>query len=185
MKYLGWILLLAAIVGGVALYSMKYQPLLNKLDQQIRETEMWMSQTEQMKRKLSLDETRQKMAPDADFLLADLFPGVDSFNLTRFAKDTLATLANELRRTRGDITVSVFTDDADISLMTKLKYPDAFSYSAGKGAVVIKYLQGQGVAADRITLVAHNAGRDRGAALPDLKRLASRRLEISVRTAGQ
>ena len=185
MKYLGWILFLLVAAAGVILYSTKYQRLQNKLDQQVRETEMWMGKTEQMKHKLSLDETRQQMAPNVSLLLADLFPGVDSFNLTSFGRDTLAALAKELRRTQGDIILSVFTDDNDISLYTKLKYPDAVSYSAGKGAAVAKYLRGLGIPAERMILQAYSTGRERGAALPDLRTLASRRLEISVRTSGQ
>jgi outer membrane protein OmpA-like peptidoglycan-associated protein len=180
LKYLGWILLLVVLTIGIILYSTKYQALQNRLDQQARETEMWIGKTEQMKRKAALGETRQRMAPDVSLLLADVFPGMDSFNLTRIGRDTLATLAKQLRFTQGQITVSVFTDDSSVSLPTKLKYPDAFSFAAAKGAAVVRYLAGQGVPSNRIALVAYGSGRERSPTIPDLRRISSRRLEISV-----
>lgn len=185
MKYLGWVLFFIVLTAGIPLYLLRYLPLERRLAQQVRETEMWMNKTEQMKQRLMLDETRQRMAPHFSLLLADLFPGVDSFNLARFARDTLAALAKELRRTKGDIVISVFTDDNDVSLHTKLKYPDAVSYSAAKGAAVIRYLRSQGIAAERMVLQAYSTGQERSAALPDLRSLASRRIEISVRAVGE
>ena len=182
MKYLGWILLLVVLAAGIVFYSTKYTPLQGKLDAQRRETEMWIRQTEEMKRKTSLDETRQRMAPEVSLLLEGIFPSPDSFVLTKYGRDTLSGLANQLRSTRGQITVSVFTDDSLITLYTKARYPDAFSYSAAKGVAVIRYLMSQGIPLQRLLLVAHATGAEREGGMPDVGGLSSRRVEIRVRT---
>jgi flagellar motor protein MotB len=184
MKYLGWILLIIVLVIGVVFYGTKYVGLQNRLDQQTREAEMWMSQTEQAKHQSDLNVTRQEMAPDVSLLLADVFPSTDSFNLTKWAKDTLTALTNELRRTKGDIVVSVYTDDNDANLFTKAKYYDAWALSAAKAAVVTRFLQSAGVPPERMVLQAYGIPRATGALLPDLQTLSTRRLEITVR-AGQ
>jgi outer membrane protein OmpA-like peptidoglycan-associated protein len=184
MKHLGWVLFAVLLVASVALYLFGYRPLQKRCQQQRREAEMWLAKTEQMKRKADLDETRQKMAPNVSLLLADVFPGMDSFSLSRFGRDTLAALAQGLRRTSGIITVAVYTDDQDINLYTKQNYPEAISFAAAKGAVAIRYLVNQGVPAERIILQAHGTGQARGATIPDLRAFSSRRLEITVRTTG-
>lgn len=184
MKYLGWTLLIIVLVIGVVLYGTKYVGLQNRLEQQTRECNMWMAQTEQAKHQSDLNATRQEMAPDVSLLLADVFPSTDSFNLTKWAKDTLNALTNELRRTKGEIVVSVYTDDSDAGLFTKAKYYDAWALSAAKAAVVTRFLQSAGVPAERMVLQAYGIPRANEATLPDLAPLASRRLEITVR-AGQ
>jgi flagellar motor protein MotB len=184
MKYLGWILLIIALVIGVMLYGTKYVGLQNRLEQQAREAEMWMSKTEQAKHRSDLNATRQEMAPDVSLLLADVFPSIDSFNLTKWAKDTLSALTNELRRTKGEIVVSVYTDDNDAGLFTKAKYYDAWALSAAKAAVVTRFLQSVGIPAERMVLQAYGIPRASQATLPDLRPLSTRRLEITVQ-AGQ
>jgi flagellar motor protein MotB len=124
------------------------------------------------------------MAPDISLLLADVFPGIDSFNLTKWAKDTLSAMTNELRRTKGQIVVSVYTDDKDAALFTKAKYYDAWALSAAKAAVVTRFLQGLGIPPERMVLQAFGIPRENQATLPDLRPLSTRRLEITVR-AGQ
>ena len=192
MKYLGWILFfLTAILGtilyvatigpGIYLFTLKYESLQNRLEQQKKEIEMWMSKTEQAKHESELNETRQQMAPDVSLLLADVFPGVDSFNLTRLGQDTLAALATQLRPTKGSITVTVYTDDNDVSLTTKLKYANAWALAAAKAAVVTRYLQSKGIPAERLLLQAFGGEREQKATLPDLRPLSSRRLEIRVK----
>lgn len=182
MKYLGWIVLLLFIVAGVVWFKVKHEPLQGKLQQQVKETEMWIGKTEQMKRRLDLGETRQSMAPDASLLLADMFTHTDSFVLTKFARDTLSALANEMRMIKGEISVSIFSDDSATSLYTKVKYPDAFSYAAAKGTAIVRYLRTQGIPAERLVLLAYGTGRERGASLPDLRHIARRRVEIRVQT---
>jgi len=181
MKHLGWILLAVVVVAGTAVYLVRFRPLQKRLDDQTRETEMWIAKTEQLKRAAQLDATRQKLAPDVNFLLADLFPSLDSFGLTRYARDTLASLANEFRKVQGEIRITVFSDDSGANLYTKLKYPNAFAYSAAKGAAVTRFLESQGVPSNRMVVVAHGQGRERSTTIPDLKTFSRRRLEISVR----
>jgi outer membrane protein OmpA-like peptidoglycan-associated protein len=181
LKYLGWILLLVVLGAGIILYNTKYLALQNRLEQQVRETEMWMSKTEQAKHQSELNQTRQQMAPDVSLLLADVFPGVDSFNLTRLGQDTLAALATQLRPTKGSITVTVYTDDNDVSLATKLKYANAWALAAAKASVVTRYLQSKGIPAERMLLQAFGGEREQKATLPDLRPLSSRRLEIRVK----
>jgi flagellar motor protein MotB len=183
VKYLGWIVLIVVLVIGVVLYNTKYLALQNRFDQQAREAEMWMSKTEEAKRRSDLNLTRQQMAPDVSLLLADVFPNTDSFSLTKWAKDTLSAITNELRRTKGVIVVSVYTDDNDAGLMTKSRYFDAWALSAAKAAVVTRFLQSKGIPAERMVLQALGAPRETGATLPDLKPLSNRRLEITVRAA--
>jgi outer membrane protein OmpA-like peptidoglycan-associated protein len=181
MKFLGWILFLVVLGAGIVLYNTSYLPLRGRLDQQVRETEMWIGKTEQLRQQSVLEQTRQRMTPDVSLLLADVFPSMDSFGLTRLGRDTLMSLANELRRTRGRIVLSVFTDDSGAGLHTKARYPDAFSFAAAKGAVVARFLLGQGVPASRLVLLTQGVGAESRGALPDLKQLSSRRLEIAVR----
>jgi outer membrane protein OmpA-like peptidoglycan-associated protein len=184
MKYLGWILLIIVLVAGIILYNTKYVALQNSFKGQSAEMEMWMSKTEQAKRQSDLNATRQEMAPDVSLLLADVFPSTDSFNLTKWAKDTLSAVTNELRRTKGEIVVSVYTDDNDASLFTKAKYYDAWALSAAKAAVVTRFLQSVGVPAERMVLQAYGIPHANQATLPDLQTLSTRRLEITVH-AGQ
>ena len=181
MKYLGWILLFITLIVGLVLYKTQYGALQDRYAQQAKEKEMWISKTEQLKRHADLNDTRQQMAPDVSLLLADMFTHVDSFSLTKYARDTLAALAVNLRRIKGEITITVFTDDSTTSLYTRVKYPDAFSYSAAKGAAIIRYLRTQGITADRLTLQAYGQGRPLSASLPDLRGLSSRRVELRIR----
>ena len=183
MKYLGWIVLIIVLVIGAILYNTKYLALQNQLESKSRELEMWLTKVEQVKQQSDLNVTRQQMAPEVSLLLADVFPGIDSFGLTKWAKDTLTAITNELRRTKGVIVVSVYTDDSDAGFMTKAKYFDSWALSAAKAAVVTRFLQSKGIPSERMVLQAYGKPRATGATLPDLRPLSDRRLEISVRAA--
>jgi outer membrane protein OmpA-like peptidoglycan-associated protein len=183
LKYLGWILFFVIAALGIVLYNTKYRSLQSRYDQQARENDMWINQTEQLKQKASMDQTRQNLAPEASLLLADVFTSPDSFDLSKFGRDTLGALATEIRSSSGQVTVSIFTDDSTINLYTKQKYPDVFAYSAARGAAVIRYLMSQGVPAERLLLVAHGTASTQEGGLPDLRPLAGRRLEIRVEAA--
>jgi outer membrane protein OmpA-like peptidoglycan-associated protein len=185
VKHLAWVILGAVVVAGAVLYMVQYRPLAGRLADRTRETEMWIAKIEQLKRDARLEETRQKLAPDVGFLLADVFPNQDSFGLTRYARDTLAALANEFRKSQGEIRITVFSDDSGTSLYTKLKYANALAYSAAKAAAVSRFLESQGIPSNRMVVVAYGQGRPRSATIPDLSTFAGRRLEISLRAAAR
>ncbi|MEO0108753.1 MAG: hypothetical protein ABIK62_06240 [candidate division WOR-3 bacterium] len=182
VRYLGWILLLVLGALGIVFYNTSYLSLRNRLAQQVRETEMWMSKTDEMKRRIRLDETRQQMAPDFSLPLIDLFAGPDSFSLTRFGRDTLAAVANELRRSQGKVTVTVYADDAGASLYTRARFVNSYAFAAAKGAAVIQSLLASGVKRGRIALVV--SGADATEPVEGLSGLMRSRVEIRVDAGG-
>ena len=106
----------------------------------------------------------------------DVLFGSGRSDLKDSAKQTLAQVAAALQETDGDVRVVGHTDTDPVT-KTKGTYTDNFGLSSARALTVMRYLQLQGVPADRMQAVARGEFDPRGE-----DKSQNRRVEIVVET---
>ncbi len=180
-SFIGWVLFLLAVAGGLILYNAWYVPQARRLAQQQSEIGMWLGLTDSLRKQLDQAEVKPETAFFAVFTFDELFNGPESFKVTKQGEAALQVCVPELQKLKGLIEVTGHTDNSPVPERLQLRFSGNWDYGGAKAAQVLKTLEGWGIVSNRLVLRSFGETRPRDDNSTPEGMARNRRVEILVR----
>jgi len=180
-KNLAWILLLAAVAGWLLFYNLRHLPLAERAFRQQEEIGMWTREVQNLTGQVKQLQSRPDTAFFVVYSCDELFPGPESFTLTRQADSLLRIAVPQLQQTEGTIEVIGHTDASPVPGSLAPGILTNWEYGAARAGAVLRALAGWGIPARRLALASRGSTAPRDSTGTSAGGARNRRVEILVR----